>query len=121
MAHIFVNSEKGLDVDGNVVNIHHHVNSNPKVVGHIVLPDAPKKHKCVCDDCGNEVDDSFGDPRVRVTTNYADGSRSERFICANCEFDQWDCNDVEPHSIFDGAPDWIRMMCNSPMFKIKSL
>jgi hypothetical protein len=38
MAHIFVNSEKGLDVDGNVINVHHHVNSNPKVLGNIDFP-----------------------------------------------------------------------------------
>lgn len=81
----------------------------PKVIGHITLPDAPVKHKCVCDDCGNDVDDSFGDPRVRITTHYADGSKSERFICPNCEFMEYGDN-LEPRNIFDGTPDWMKMM-----------
>jgi|WetSurSiteA1Bulk_404760.scaffolds.fasta_scaffold06899_2 hypothetical protein len=109
MAHIFVNSEKGLDINGNVINLHHHVNSNPKVVGHVVLPDAPQKHKCTCDDCGNELNDSWGDPRVRVVSHYADGSKDERFICPNCEFEQYGDNS-EPKSIFDSTPDWMRMI-----------
>ena len=81
----------------------------PKVIGKITLPDAPKKHKCVCDDCGNELNDSWGDTRVKISTHYPDGTKEERLICADCEFVQYGCND-EPRSIFDGTPDWMRMM-----------
>lgn len=80
----------------------------PKVIGHITLPDAPIKHKCVCDDCKDVLDDSCGDPRVRITSHYADGSKSERFICPNCDFMQY--QDHEPINIFDGTPDWMRML-----------
>jgi hypothetical protein len=82
----------------------------PKVVGHIELSDAPKKHKCICDDCGNELNDSWGDPRVRVVSHYADGSKDERFICPNCEFDTFGDINNGPRSIFDGTPDWMRMI-----------
>jgi hypothetical protein len=73
----------------------------PKVVGKITLPDAPQKHKCVCDDCGNEVNDSFGDPRVSVRRVYSDGTQENRMICPDCEFDIFQDTYDEPKSIFD--------------------
>ena len=73
----------------------------PKVVGKITLPDAPQKHKCVCDDCGNEVNDSFGDPRVSVRRVYSDGTEENRMICPDCEFDIFQDTYDEPKSIFD--------------------
>jgi hypothetical protein len=87
MAHIFAHSEKVLDINGNVVNIHHHVNSNTKVVGKITIPDAPQKHKCTCDECGCEVDDRFGDPRIKVEyfdSMDAKNPSSIRMICEWC-------------------------------------
>jgi hypothetical protein len=82
--------------------------SNPKVVGHIVLPDAPKKHKCTCDDCGCQLDDSFGDPRHKVVSSWNNGRREERMICDVCADEQFP--DLEPRNIFDGTPDWMRML-----------
>lgn len=81
-----------------------------KVVGKIILPDAPKKHKCTCDDCKNVLDDSWGDPRNRVTTEWNDGRREERWICDYCADEQFGDLDNEPCSIFDGTPDWMRML-----------
>jgi hypothetical protein len=78
----------------------------PKVIGKITLPDAPKKHKCVCDDCGCLVNNSCGDPRHLVTTDYGDGRKEERMICDVCADEQF--GDHEPCSIFDGTPDWMR-------------
>jgi len=86
------------------------MNSLPKVVGKIVLPDVPQKHKCICDECGNEVNDSFGDPRISVKRVYSDGSTEERMICPDCEFDIFQDTYNEPRTIFDGTPDWMRML-----------
>jgi len=77
----------------------------PKVIGKITLPDAPQKHKCVCDDCGNELNDSY--PRFKISTHYPDGTKEERLICADCEFVQYGCDD-EPRSIFSSTADWMR-------------
>jgi hypothetical protein len=80
----------------------------PKVIGMVTIPDAPKKHKCICDDCKDVLDDSFGDPRNRVTTEWNDGRFEERWICDVCADEQF--GDHEPYSIFDGTPDWMRMI-----------
>ena len=60
----------------------------PKIVGHIDLIDyAPKKHKCTCDDCGCEVNDSWGDPRVKISTfNSKDAKEPSavRWVCEWC-------------------------------------
>jgi hypothetical protein len=77
------------------------MDSLPKVVGYIMLPDAPKKHKCTCDDCGDVLDDSFGDPRVEVKTfDSRDAKRPSaiRMLCECCVYDLF--YDSEPHSIF---------------------
>jgi len=79
-----------------------------KVIGKITLPDAPKKHKCVCDDCGDVLNDSFGDPRVRVSTYDSMETKepsSVRWVCEVCADDQF--GDHSPSSIFDGTPDWM--------------
>lgn len=81
----------------------------PKVIGKIILPDAPKKHKCICDDCGSVLDDYCGDPRVRVTRVYSDNVREERWICEVCADELF--GDHSPSSsIFDGTPDWMKMI-----------
>lgn len=78
-----------------------------KVIGKITLPDAPKKHKCVCHDCGDVLDDSCGDPRHLVTTaEWTDGRKEERMICDVCADELF--GDYEPSSMFDGTPDWMR-------------
>jgi hypothetical protein len=77
-----------------------------KIIGKITLPDAPKKHKCVCDDCKDVLDDSCGDPRNRVTTKWNDGRFEERWICDVCADEQF--GDHSSSSIFDGTPDWMR-------------
>ena len=72
-----------------------------KVIGHITLPNAPIKHKCVCADCGDEVDDRFGDPRVEVKTfdsRDAKKPSSIRLICSWCDYIQF--GDSSPYSIF---------------------
>lgn len=59
----------------------------PKVIGHVTLPNAPIKHKCVCDDCGNVVNDRFGDQRIEVRSFGSKDSNvpsSIRMICTDC-------------------------------------
>ena len=76
----------------------------------MVLPDAPKKHKCICDDCGDVLDDSFGDPRVEIKTfdsRDAKEPSSIRWICEWCADQRF--GDHSPINIFDGTPDWIKM------------
>jgi hypothetical protein len=83
----------------------------PKVVGRIALPDAPQKHKCTCDECGCEVDDRFGDPRIKVEyfdSMDAKNPSSIRMICEWCANEQF--GDDSPNSIFNGTPDWMRML-----------
>ena len=77
-----------------------------KVIGKIILPDAPKKHKCICDDCGDVLNDSCGDPRHKVVTSWTDGRKEEKMICDVCVDEQFP--DLEPRNIFDGTPDWMR-------------
>jgi len=76
-----------------------------KVIGKIVLPEN-KNTFISCDDCGCLVNDSCGDPRHLVTTEYSDGKKEERMICDVCADEQF--GDHEPCSIFDGTPDWMR-------------
>jgi hypothetical protein len=85
------------------------MNTLPKIVGYIDMPNAPVKDKCICHDCGNQLNDSFGDPRVRITTIHHDGSKETRMICSDCEFEQFNDN-LQPSNIFDGVPDWIRVL-----------
>lgn len=81
-----------------------------KVIGKIILSDAPQKHKCICDYCGNDVDDSWGDPRIKVTRTYSNGTQEIKYMCPDCEFDEFGSLDESPRSIFDGTPDWMRML-----------
>lgn len=81
-----------------------------KVVGRIDVPNTTSKHVCTCDYCGNDVDDSWGDPRTKVTRTYSDGTEEIRYICSNCEFEEFGALDESPRSIFDGTPDWMRML-----------
>jgi hypothetical protein len=84
-----------------VMSIYHEilgVPAPPKVIGMITLPDAPQKHKCICDDCGDVLNDSCGDPRNRVTTKWNDGRFEERWICDVCADEQF--GDSSPYSIF---------------------
>jgi len=73
-----------------------------KVIGKISLPDAPKKHKCICDDCGSVLNDSLGDPRVKIST-YASKDAVEpiavRWVCDYCADEQF--GDYSPKSIFE--------------------
>ena len=81
----------------------------PKVIGKITLPDAPQKHKCVCDECCDVLNDSNGDPRVKVSRYDSMDSKepsSVRWICDVCADEQF--GDHSPSSIFDGTPDWMR-------------
>ena len=83
----------------------------PKVVGYIEIPDVPKKHKCVCDDCGSVLDDRCGDPRVIVKTFDSKDDKnpsSIEWICEICADERFE--DHSPSSIFDATPDWIRML-----------
>ena len=74
----------------------------PKVVGRIELSDAPKKHKCTCDDCNEVLDDSWGDPRVeikRFDSRYAKEPSSIRWVCNSCADELF--GNHEPSSIFE--------------------
>ena len=58
-------------------------------------------NNCICDECGNHVDDSWGDPRVKVYRyDFKDSKEpsSFRMICQDCKYDLF--TDHEPHSIF---------------------
>lgn len=60
------------------------------IIGRIVIPAPIKRNTIVlCDDCGLPVDCSNGDPREKVTTEYADGSKDIKWICSSCVYDQW--------------------------------
>lgn len=74
--------------------------SEVKIIGKIVLPEV-QQHKCTCDDCGCELDDSFGDPRVEIKTTYWNNEKpsSTRMICEHCADELF--ADHEPNSIFD--------------------
>ena len=65
---------------------------NVKVLGSITLPLKSIKTKCLCDDCGCEVNDSFGDPRIEVKTFDSMISKepsSVRWICEWCADQQF--------------------------------
>lgn len=59
-----------------------------KVLGKITLPiQKVKKTKCLCDDCGCELSDSCGDPRIEVKTfdsMTAKEPSSIRWVCEWC-------------------------------------
>ena len=71
-----------------------------KVVGWIDVPNTTSKHVCTCDYCGNDVDDSWGDTRTKVTRTYSDGTEEIRYICPDCEFEMYGNLDNEPRYIF---------------------
>jgi hypothetical protein len=72
--------------------------SAPTVIGKIELPKHISKNPCTCDDCGDIVNDSCGDPRVCITTHYNDDSKEFRYVCQYCADEQF--GDHSPHSIF---------------------
>lgn len=77
------------------------MNNPVKVIGHIMLPDAPIKHKCICEECGDILNTKFGDPRIEVLTypsKYDKQPTSSRLICPVCANDLF--GDSEPCSIF---------------------
>jgi hypothetical protein len=55
-----------------------------RIIGKIEIPEPKKNHPCLCDHCGNKVDDSFGDPRTEVYSVCEDGSRKVRYLCEYC-------------------------------------
>ena len=72
----------------------------PKVLGKIHIPDNYQTNKCICDECGNELDDSWGDPRVRVKRVHPDGKGEIIMICHDCDFEMF-WNNPEPDNIFE--------------------
>jgi hypothetical protein len=75
--------------------------SSLNVVGYVHIPNAPKKHKCVCDECSSQLDDSFGDPRVKVQTFDSMDAKepsSVRWVCEVCADELF--GDHYPNSIF---------------------
>jgi hypothetical protein len=84
-----------------------------KVLGKITLPIQKVKRvktKCLCDDCGCELDDSCGDLRIKIETfdsMTAKEPTSVRWVCECCSINLF--IDTEPSSIFDGTPDYLRM------------
>lgn len=59
----------------------------PRIVGKITLPDVSQKPKYICDDCGCEVNDSWGDSRVKILTfNPKDAKEPSavRWVCESC-------------------------------------
>lgn len=81
-----------------------------KILGKITLPVQKVKTKYLCDDCGCELNDSFGDPRIKVSTFDSISAKepsSVRWICEWCSDEQF--GDDSPNSVFDGTPDYLRM------------
>ena len=71
-----------------------------KVIGKIDLIE-DSKSKCTCDECNTVLDDSFGDPRVKVLrfdSKYSTEPISISGLCVYCIQDQFE--DHEPYSIF---------------------
>lgn len=85
---------------------------NLEIIGKITIPDAYEKHECICEYCGNDANSSCGDTRidVYVETKELDGSitKETRKMCRDCEFEHF--GDFGPSNIFDGSPDWMRML-----------
>lgn len=84
---------------------------NVKVLGSIALPLKSIKTKCLCDDCGCEVNDSFGNPRIEIKTFDSKTSKepsSVRWICESCADQQF--GDHSSSSIFDGVPEYLRII-----------
>ena len=71
----------------------------PKVIGKISLPLGSPSRKCTCDECGDVLNDSCGDPRVRVSRYDSMDSTSVRWICDVCADEQF--GDHSSHSIFE--------------------
>lgn len=69
-----------------------------KVIGKIELPES-KDSGYLCDECGWKLHSSFGDPRVKITRIYSDGTEETRHICKDCDYDNF--YDGYPVSIFD--------------------
>lgn len=61
----------------------------PQVLAIISIPDTYTNSKCVCDECGNELDDSWGDPRIRVEKVHPDGREETKMICLNCDYEMF--------------------------------
>jgi len=61
------------------------VDDMPRVIGKIDLPEAPKRIKCVCDTCGDELNDSFGEIGYKVTV--LTPVKKELILCAFCACD----------------------------------
>ncbi len=87
-----------------------------KVLGKITLPIQKVKKaktKCLCDDCGCELNDSCGDPRIKVSTFDSKDAKdpkdpsSVRWICDWCSDELF--GDRSPSSIFDSTPDYLIM------------
>lgn len=79
-----------------------------KIIGKIEIPEPKTKEKCTCDYCKSVLNDSCGDPRVRVTTKYANGKVDVKHICEACN--QLDME--EPGNIFEGYRHWDEMRYN---------
>jgi hypothetical protein len=73
-----------------------------KVIGKIdLIEDSKPKCKCTCDDCHAVLNDSFGDPRVKISTyssKYSTKPDSVRLVCEQCADEQF--GDNQPYSIF---------------------
>ena len=85
-------------------------NTIVKVLGKIILPDAPVKYKCICADCGNYLNDSFGDPRVKISTFDSMDAKEPsavRWVCEWCADELFE--DHSPSSVFDGTPNYLKM------------
>jgi transcription initiation factor TFIIIB Brf1 subunit/transcription initiation factor TFIIB len=62
----------------------------------------PTKEECICGDCKCNVDDRFGDPRVKIMTfDSIDAKQptSVKLICKYCADEQF--GDHSPNSIFE--------------------
>jgi hypothetical protein len=74
-----------------------------KVIGRIPLPIYSSiKKSCMCDECNTVLDDSFGDPRVKVLrfdSKYSTEPISINWLCVYCIQDQFE--EHEPFSIFE--------------------
>lgn len=83
-------------------------NSLPEIIGKIEIPNQHSNNIVCCDDCKIALDNSFGDPREKVTTTFADNTISIRMLCKWCINDLFE--EYEPNNIFEGTPDWQKML-----------
>lgn len=77
------------------------MNQSVNVLGKVVLTSEVLRQPCLCDDCGCQLNDSWGDPRIKVSTFDSPTAKvpsAVRWVCESCVDELF--GDSEPSSIF---------------------